>query len=317
MKRLRHSTRAFSLAAAMKRGTDLRIRTIGHGRHPISDLFYELMRMSWPAFAALFIGFFASFNVLFGAIYAFDPGGLSIPPEHTTMPVFWRDFFFSVHTVATIGYGNVYPLSVFANIVVVVEVTLGILFFALTTGIVFARFSRPTARILFSEKAVVRDIDGVPTLMLRAANQRHNLIYAAEVRVSLLEDEDVGGTTMRRFRDLALIRESNPVFALTWTIMHRIEGDSPLVPWLAQRTMPNGREIVVLLSGFDQSSGQTIYDRTAYLPEDIAWGSRFIDIVGLDDSGTRTIDYGRFHEVTAERPADIAGATTSAAAGRP
>jgi inward rectifier potassium channel len=221
---------------------------------------------------------------------AHDTGGL---------PLFWRDFFFSVHTVATIGYGNVYPASVYANVMVVIEITLGIIYFALTTGIAFARFSRPTARILFSHVAVVRDVDGVPTLMLRAANQRHNMLYSAEARVSVLIDGDVGGIRMRRFVDLRLVKSSNPSFALTWMIMHPIDADSPLYGWLDRAEPDHAAEIIVILSGSDEISGQIVHGRWAYSAADIRWGQRFVDIVGTDPDGVRTIDYTRFHAVTA------------------
>jgi inward rectifier potassium channel len=213
------------------------------------------------------------------------------------MPLFWRDFFFSVHTVATIGYGNVYPVSLYTNVVVVVEITLGLIYFALSTGIAFARFSRPTARFLFSHRALIRDVEGVPTLMLRAANQRHNVVYSAQARLTLLVDSEVGKVKMRRFLDLPLLRASNPVFALTWTIMHSITPDSPLRDWLDGGDAAFGQEIIVILSGTDEISGQVIHDRWAYDPGDVHRDVRFADIITTASDGTRTIDYSRFHDV--------------------
>ncbi|HVR92046.1 MAG TPA: ion channel [Novosphingobium sp.] len=288
-----------TLSKALKSRDTIRVRALGVQRMVASDAYHQLMRLSWPRIALLFASCFFVFNLFFAALYRLDPGGLALPHETPEFSLFWRDFFFSVHTVATIGYGNVYPISLYTNVIVVAEITCGILFFALTTGIVFARFSRPTARILFSEVLVVREIDGVPTLMLRAANQRHNLIYSAHVKLSLLQDEDVGGTRMRRFCDLRLLRESNPVFALTWTVMHPIDDDSPLRGWLADRAAIGNSEIIVVLSGSDESSGQTIHGRWAYGADDIRWNARFEDIISVDDHGTRTIDYDRFHTVTA------------------
>jgi inward rectifier potassium channel len=289
--------RTSSIAGAILRDDPLRVRPLGGGRWRLLDTYHQLMQLTWPRLCALFVVCFMAFNLAFAGLYALDPQGLAVPHDAVKLPLFWRQFFFSVHTVATIGYGNVYPVSLFSNVVVVLEITLGILFFALTTGIVFARFSRPTARILFSHAAVIRDIDGVPTLMLRAANQRHNLIYAAQAQLAVLQDGEIGGTKMRRFVDLPLVRESNPVFALTWTIMHTIDEASPLYGWLDAGQPPSDAEVVVLLSGFDESSGQTIYGRWAYRAEHFAWNARFVDIVGTDTDGARTIDYARFHEV--------------------
>ena len=281
----------------MKRVGPLRIRPLGMRNAFWTDLYHELMRLSWPRLGVLFAGCFLTFNLVFAGLYRFDPGGLAVPDDVAPVPLFWRDFFFSVHTVATIGYGNVYPVSAYTNWVVVIEITFGILFFALTTGIVFARFSRPSGRILFSEIIVVRDIEGLPTLMLRAANQRHNLIYSATVQASLLEDAMVGDTRMRRFSDLKLVRNANPVFALTWTVMHQIDAESPLRAWLDDHAAVGNSEIIVVLSGFDEESGQTVHGRWAYDGDAIRWDARFADIISVDDAGVRTIDYTRFHLV--------------------
>jgi inward rectifier potassium channel len=286
-----------AVTAAMKRSRPLRIRPIGMKSPLWHDLYHQLMRLTWPRLGLLFVVTFLAFNLVFACLFRLDPTGLAVPHDPANIPLFWRDFFFSVHTVATIGYGNVYPVSPYANWVVVIEITLGILFFALTTGIVFARFSRPTGRILFSETLVVREVEGVPTLMLRAANQRHNLIYSAEVRASVLEDAMVGDTRMRRFNDLKLVRESNPVFALSWTVMHAIDADSPLRSWVDDHSKVGNSEIIVVLSGFDEESGQIVHGRWAYACEDIRWNAKFADIISMDESGMRTIDYTRFHDV--------------------
>ena len=297
-----------SFTHRLRKPASVRVRALGV-RNPVwQDLYHRLMVLSWPRLAGLFIACFLVFNLAFAALYRLDPQGLSQPHDPAAAPLFWRDFFFSVHTVATIGYGNIYPVSLYANALVVTEITLGILFFALVTGIAFARFSRPTARILFSEVAVVREVDGVPTLMLRAANQRMNLIFSAKARLSLLEDCMVGGTWMRRFRDLPLERASNPMFALTWTMIHRIDAASPLRPWVDDPAHAAPLELVVVLSGFDESSGQTIHGRYAYGRDDLRHGARFVDILGKDETGARTIDYARFHAVEHEGPSSGGGA---------
>ncbi len=279
------------------RDGNLKVRALGLGQSFSVDIYYRLMRMSWLSLGSLFVGLFVTFNVVFASLYGMDPAGLATNGPEIAVPMFWRNFFFSVHTVATIGYGNIYPVSLWANAVVVAEVTLGIIVFALATGIAFARFSRPTARILFSRRMVVHTVGNVPTLMLRAANQRHNVIYSAAARLSLMVDGDVGGVRMRRFVDLALIRQSNPAFQLTWTIMHPINPDSPLRHWLANPEAHHEDEIIVILSGTDEVSGQTIHGRWAYCAADISWGFRFADIVSIAPDGWRTIDYGRFHDV--------------------
>ena len=272
------------------------VRPIGLPRRFGEDWFHRIMRLGWLRLVGLFAGVFLAFNLVFAGLYWLDPTGLVVTRDMGAISPFWRDFFFSVHTVATIGYGNIYPASAYANVVVVAEITLGIVYFALATGIAFARFSRPTARILFSRVLVLREVDGVPTLMLRAANQRHNMIYSAEARLSLLVDSDVGGIRMRRFVDLKLARASNPTFALTWTLLHPIDAESPLREWARDAGVMD-IEIVVLLSGVDEVSGQVIHSRWAYGAQDVRRGGRFADILGLAEDGARTVDYTRFHEV--------------------
>ena len=277
----------------------MRIRTKGLARRYSIDFYHRLMQLSFPRLGVLFTGVFLLFNLAFAGLYWLDPVGLAMAQQPVGISRFWQDFFFSVHTVATIGYGNVYPASPYANVVVVIEITLGIIYFALATGIAFARFSRPTARLLFSKVMVVHDVDGVPTLMLRAANQRHNMLYAAAAQLAVLVDADVGGVRMRRFHELQLVRPSNPAFALTWMIMHPIDADSPLRGWLEDMEARDAGEIIAILSGTDEVSGQQVHGRWAYGAEDIRWGARFEDIVGTADDGARTIDYTRFHDVLA------------------
>ncbi len=279
------------------RSGDLKVRAIGLERRFSLDIYHRLMGMSWTLLGVLFVGLFLGFNLVFAGLYRIDQAGLAVAHDPLEMPLFWRDFFFSVHTVATIGYGNIYPVSLFTNAVVVVEITLGLIYFALSTGIAFARFSRPTARFLFSRTAVIRNVDGVPTLMLRAANQRHNVVYSAQAKLTLLVDSTVGGVRMRRFIDLPLVRDSNPVFALTWTIMHALTADSPIRSWLDGGDAVRGQEIAVIVSGVDEVSGQVIHDRWAYVPGDVTRDARFADIITTAPDGMRTIDYSRFHDV--------------------
>lgn len=277
----------------------LPVRAVGRPTQPGVDLYHLLVEMSWPRLALLFATAFMAYNLVFAALYMLDPNGLDeLQPANAS--AFWRAFFFSVHTVATIGYGNIIPISLYANILVVVEITLGILFFALATGIAFARFSRPTARILFSQVAVVTQVDGVPTLMFRAANQRHNLIFEAQVRASVLRDEHGQPGGMRRFHDLALTRDANPVFALTWTLSHRLDADSPLAAWADGPPESSKDEIVVVLAGIDDSTGQTIHGRFGYTARDVRWGERFVDVLSEGRDGVRLIDYRRFSDTQAE-----------------
>ena len=288
-----------TFARMIKSDAALRVRPLGRLLIRTPDVYHQLLRASWWRLTLYFLITFFLFNCVFAGLFLLDRAGFTQPNPPIAAPEFWRLFFFSIETVATVGYGNMVPVSLYANILVAIEISLGILFFALVTGIMFARFSRPTARMVFSTIAVVTPIDGVPTLMFRAANQRHNLIFEASAHVSLISDEIVEGGRMRRFRDLKLARERNPIFTLTWTIMHPIDEASPLHQWLGREAEADGFEIIVVLSGTDERSGQNIHGRWAYTADDIRWGVRFADILGQGEDGVRTIDYGRFDEVIA------------------
>jgi inward rectifier potassium channel len=182
-----------------------------------------------------------------------------------------------------------------------VEVLLGMSGLALATGIIFARFSRPTARVVFSNVAVITPYDGIPTLMFRAANQRRNQILEAQVSVSLLRDERSGeGSAMRRFHDLRLLRARTPMFSLTWTVMHPVDERSPLYGATAGSLAAEGVEIVITLIGLDGTFSQTVHARHSYVADEIVWNRQFADILSRGEDGARIVDYGHFHDL-AER----------------
>jgi inward rectifier potassium channel len=203
-----------------------------------------------------------------------------------------------VQTVATIGYGVMHPQSLYGNLVMTLETSFGLIGFAVLTGLIFARFSRPTSRILFSDVAVITRHNGVPTLMFRCANQRLNQILEASVGVTMLRDEvSSEGRRIRRFHDLKLLRQRTPVFALTWTVMHPIDADSP-IHGMTQRAMEDEEvEIVVVLTGVDETFAQPIQARHSFLAAEILWHHNFVDILTLLEDGRAAIDYGRFHDV--------------------
>ena len=292
---LNHPRPPGALGSMLRRG-GINIQTLGAERTPIRDAYYNALHDSWGNILLRFVLAFIGFNLLFATLYWIDPHGMAVQGDTADVPRFWRDFFFSVHSLVTIGYGNVYPVTMYANIVVVVEAMVGVLGFAVTTGLVFARFARPTARVLFSNVAIVRKFEDVPTLMIRAVNQRHNLILEASARASLLrETREPDGAVMRRFFDLELVRSTNPVFALSWTVMHKITPTSPLHGMTATEIEAAGDEIIVIISGTDEAMAQTIHARTAYEAIDIRWNMRFADILTVDN-GRRTLDYRRFHD---------------------
>ena len=258
------------------------------------DVYHRLLTLSWPRFFLVVAAWYIAVNVTFALLYQLEPGSIGGGRE----PDRFEDaFFFSVQTIATIGYGVLNPATRYANIVMTVETVTGLIVFAVVTGLVFARLSRPTARILFSDVAVVTRHNGVPTLMFRCANQRLNQILEAHVSVSVLRDEvSAEGRRLRRFHDLPLIRNNTPVFALSWTVMSPLDETSPLHGLTHQDMLDEGLEIIIVLGGVDETFVQPIQSRHSYLASEILWDHSFADVLIELEDGRPAIDYDRFHD---------------------
>ncbi len=276
----------------------LRVVAIGQSRRWLTDTYVRLLGMKWSHLILIFIFGFLGFNAVFALLYSLVPGTLANGSTSGDVSSPLDAFFFSVQTVATIGYGVLYPKSLYGNVLVTIEIMGGVIGFAMGNGLMFARFSRPTARIMFSRVAVVAPHNGVPTLMFRAANQRHNLILEAHVRVALTRQETSSeGRTMRRFRDLAIERRDNLTFILSWTVLHPIDELSPLFGMSPEEVAESDMNIVVLMTGTDESFAQPVYARHVYQAKDIVFGKQFQDIISANEKGLPTIDYGKFHAV--------------------
>ncbi len=261
-----------------------------------ADLYHWLFTVSWPTLLGGISLAYVGLNLAFASAYLLER---TANIENARPGSFWDAFFFSVQTMATIGYGAMYPITPYANALVVVEVFVGLVSVAMATGLMFARFSQPTARVLFSKVAVICPYQGVPTLMFRAANQRSNLIVEAQVKVSVVLPEEANGPIrLRRLQDLKLLRSDSPVFALSWLMMHPIDRNSPFFGEAGRALLDSDMQIVASLTGLDATVSQTIHARQVYRGQDILLERRFVDVVTNDpDTGTRTIDYRDFHEV--------------------
>lgn len=274
----------------------LSILRLGEHYTPWSDLYHLLLTMSWLRFLGLVAGLFLINNLLFAIAYLIGGDNIANAAPGSIVDT----FFFSVQTMATIGYGAMYPKTVYANILVTVEALVGLLGVAMATGLMFARFSRPTARVLLSNIAVITPYHGVPTLMFRAANKRGNQILEAKLAVTLIRDEVTPeGLTMRRLHDMNLTRNQSPFFILTWTGMHPIDEHSPLYNETPESLAVSNSEILVSLTGIDETVSQTVHARQVYPVHNIRWNHRFADIFSTSPHGQRVIDYTYFHDVIA------------------
>jgi inward rectifier potassium channel len=278
-----------------------RVIATGIERAPFKDAYHFILARSWPTFFLLVTLVFGLANMAFARIYLIEPGCVA-----NARPDSFEDhFYFSVQTLATIGYGGMYPVTRFAHVVVAIEAITGILALALITGITYTRFARPSARVLFSQKMVIAPRDGVPHLMFRMANWRRNRIVEARVGVVLLATETTReGEVMRRQIDLPLVRNQTGVFFLTWTAMHVIDEKSPFHgPGALDRLRAQTAEIYLGVTGFDETIGQIIHARVQYALADIVPNARFADVLTLEPDGTRRIDYRKFHDVVPLEPA--------------
>jgi inward rectifier potassium channel len=200
--------------------------------------------------------------------------------------------------MSTIGYGTMVPRTFYANVLVSIEALVGLLSLAMVTGLIFAKFSRPTSRVLFSRLAVVTRRDGMPCLMFRVANQRGNQIVEARIHVVLaLTETTAEGEVIRRLHDLELSRATNALFALSWTALHPISERSPLYRVTTESLRAAEAEVIVSLTGLDESFSQTVHARHSYTVDEIVWGARFVDIISRLPNGRRRVDYTHFHDV--------------------
>jgi inward rectifier potassium channel len=268
------------------------------------SLYHALLAMSWWKFFGLTVLFYFGANLLFAIAYLLcGPGALSAPEGSGIESRFLLAFFFSVHTLATIGYGTISPVGLAANIIVSIESFVGLFGLALCTSLLFARFSRPTARILFSNRAIVAPYRGARAFEFRITNARHNQIIELEAKVLFARFEEADGRRQRRFYPLKLERDKVTFFPLSWTIVHPIDEASPFYGMSAEDWRASRGEFLVLLTGFDETFSQTVHARSSYLAEEVVWNARFADIFNRPaDDGLLTIDVRKLHSIDLLEP---------------
>jgi inward rectifier potassium channel len=257
------------------------------------DIYHDLLAMSWVKTFLVFVCFFLLINSLFATLYWLSPGSLQNSDNS------WASaFFFSVQTLGTIGYGFLAPATTYANILVTIEAFLGLIIIAILTGLFFAKFSRPKGKIEFTNGMTVTTYNGLPTLMFRMVNIRKNQIIDATMSLNiLLEEKTLEGQSLRRFTDLKLVRSAVPMFAMSMTLMHVIDQESPMFEMNAKKCTLLRPEIFVTMVGTDGTFGQTIHATHTYQYSDIQWGKSFKDMVTVMPDGSREIDYANFHHM--------------------
>lgn len=256
--------------------------------------YYLMLTVPWQGFFAITVALYALSNALCAFLFLAGGEGTILNADPTS---FADAFFFSVQTSAAIGYGVMSPGNAYGHLLVTLEAIISLLGIAVLTGLTYARFAKPTAKVLFSRSAVVTPFKGTPTLMFRAANERRNQILEAQMRVYITLDEHSDGRMMRRFYELELLRDRNPSFVLTWTALHPINEHSPLYGLSHADLIRSSAAIIISITGIDQTVSQAIHTRHTYYSADLLWGRQFKDIIHELEDGDRYIDFADFHEV--------------------
>jgi inward rectifier potassium channel len=254
-----------------------------------------MINAGWPVFLAWIFAAYVATNFLFALIYYYGVGveHLHGAETSTALERFLSAFFFSAHTLTTVGYGSIYPEGVLANSVAAFEALLGLLAFALATGLVFGRFSRPVARIAFSENMVVAPYRDGTSLQFRVANRRSNNLMELEARVLLMTVEAADGATVRKYKSLELERPNVQFLPLAWTVVHPIDENSPLWGKTAQDLASLESEFLILIKAFDDTFFQTVHVRYSYRHEELVWGARFAPTFEVGAEGNMVLDLGR------------------------
>ena len=266
----------------------------GLSRRLWDDIYHRALTISWPQFFGLVGAAFLLLNGLFALLYQLGHDGIA-----NQYPLgFSGAFFFSVETLCTVGFGDMHPQTVYAHVVATAEIFSGMVSIAVVTGLIFARFSRPRARIIFARHPIVRQLNGQPTLMLRAANMRQNVIAEASAQLHLLRTEiSEEGFRLFKIHDLTLVRARHPIFMLSWNLMHVIDAASPLHGHTPQSLEATQALLLLTIEGIDETTSQSMLARHEWNHRELRWNHRYRDLVQDDEDGNSVIDYAVFHDV--------------------
>jgi inward rectifier potassium channel len=278
--------------------TETGVSVIGAPRTTLRDFYYVFLKVRWSAAIAVIVVAYLALNAVFAGAYLVVGGITNARPGS-----FFDALCFSVETMGTVGYGWMYPTSTAANAIMIVESVTSLIVTAVATGLVFAKFSRSSARVVFSKHAVIGPMDGVPTLMLRVGNERGNQILEATIRVSMVRTE-MTKEKMKFYRmyDLRLSRERSPAMQRSWTVLHPIDEQSPLYGATPESVVRDEIEIIATIVGTDDTSLQPVHARKRYEDHDIVWGARHEDILTETDDGSLVLDVRRFHDIRPTEP---------------
>ena len=279
-------------------GASTEIVKRGIARYDFSDPYHIAIEMSWKEFALAFIGLELSINIVFALLYLASPGCVA-----NARPGSFSDaFFFSIETLATVGYGTMAPATFYGHAVSAIEIVCGLVFTAIMTGLLFVRFSKPRPKILFADQAVVTRHHGSPALMVRIANGRTTLLTNAVVRLGVvLLEESEEGHRFPQLHDLVLSNATLSLFPLTWTVMHEIDEKSPLTDYDAERFKECDARLALTIEARDHALGAVVYDMRIYTADDVLFGRHYAEAVTIDDQMRPVADLSRLSLIEPDR----------------
>jgi inward rectifier potassium channel len=265
-----------------------------HDVHP----YLHLINMGWTQFLAwLFVGYVVVNTIFAFAYYGLGPGELMGADASTAGGRFFNCFFFSAHTLTTVGYGSIAPKGLGANIVASLEALTGVLAFAVATGLLFGRVSRPSAKIGFSENILMAPYQEITSLQFRVVNRRVNDLMEIEARVLLMTVDTIDGQVQRTYRQLRLEREQVLFMPLTWTIVHPIDAESPLWGVTPEEFERRAIEVMILIKAYDDTFSQKVFQRFSYRHDEVIWNRRFAPAFTVDEDGDLVLDLQKVGQV--------------------
>jgi inward rectifier potassium channel len=262
----------------------------GISRVDLRDPYHLAVALTWPQFLAALLALYLAVNVVFATLFWLGPGSVA-----NARPGSFADvFFFSIETLATVGYGEMYPVTPYGRVVAASEIVCGLAFTAILTGLTFVRFSRPRAKMIFAANPVVAMHNDRPTLMVRIGNGRAAVLMDAAAKLNVLLSETTAeGRLFRRAQELRLERAHIPIFPLSWTLMHVLDEHSPLHGYDAARAIAADARVFVMLEARDPTLATTVQEIRTYAPKDIRFGMRYADAVTAAEDGTPVVDLTR------------------------
>jgi len=260
-------------------------------------IFHHLINISWGKFFGYVLGWYVGLNILFALVYmTLGPDAIRVPVEDLGMPLFWRSFFFSIETFTTVGYGHMYPVGYLAHFISTIEALVGLLSIAVFTGLLYGRFSKPSARLIFSKKALIAPYKDGKSLQFRLVNKHSNVLVEVEATVLLvLTERDDRGTRLHYF-NLELETNSILFFPLSWTVVHHITEDSPFHGFSYKEMMEQNAEILISVKGYDDGFSQYVFQRHSYTCNEVKWGARFVRPFQSKETGEVVLDVSKVSE---------------------